>query len=124
MSKGEVLSLYKQLLRGMQTYPSKKRDVLYKEIQRGFTFVFLLKLILSIEFRENKTIQEPMKIQDKVEQARRSLDSLHRFSKPFSPSSTFWNLDLSDMSRPTARETSTVTTTATSRTSSNRTRDS
>jgi Complex 1 protein (LYR family) len=65
-SRRDLLHLYRRLLRGCQTYPSKNRDRIYQSVRE--------------DFRENMGLDpESNKARQQVHVAQRGLGQLHQF---------------------------------------------
>mmetsp|Transcript_7621 Transcript_7621/g.9405 ORF Transcript_7621/g.9405 Transcript_7621/m.9405 type:complete len:107 (+) Transcript_7621:222-542(+) len=66
MKARDLLSLYRKILRGAQTYPSINRQRIYESIR--------------VEFRENAALDPSCpKTQNKIRTAIKGLDQLHQF---------------------------------------------
>lgn len=71
-AKSDLLHLYRRLLRGCQTYPSKNRGKIYQSVRE--------------DFRENRTLDaESEKAKQQVHIAYRGLGQLHQFDNRTSP---------------------------------------
>ncbi|KAJ0409951.1 hypothetical protein P43SY_005845 [Pythium insidiosum] len=78
-SRGEVIRLYRRILKLAQQYPSVKRDGIIQDIK--------------LEFHENKHLTEPRAIQEKVASARAGLRELAVYAG-LNQSSMTWTVDV------------------------------
>jgi LYR motif-containing protein 4 len=65
VSKADLRHLYKQLLRGCETYPSKNRTAIYQSIRQ--------------EFRVHAHLQDDDKIKQQINVAYKGLNQLHLY---------------------------------------------
>lgn len=67
VTREALLTLYKQLLRSAQTYPSKKRAGIYQAIRE--------------EWRDHKDLQDEVKVNMQISMAYKGLSQLRQFGK-------------------------------------------
>mmetsp|Transcript_22589 Transcript_22589/g.29578 ORF Transcript_22589/g.29578 Transcript_22589/m.29578 type:complete len:100 (-) Transcript_22589:390-689(-) len=79
LSRSKIISLYRNILVSARAFPSIKRDQLIEDIR--------------LEFRENATETDPLKLRDCHEQAIRGLQHLQKYTD-LSDKEENWEIEL------------------------------
>jgi len=74
------LRLYRELLKGLKSYPSKSRDALLQDVKA--------------EFRKNRNETDPKKIREQLEHARRGIEEIKKYEGVYSAKGRHWSVDV------------------------------